>query len=160
MQYVYEFWQEISERKVPLAAVLTGVSLFILLYAAVWSVRVVRMAKKRKRREKMRRAEKERRLEYTLPQKGNGYIRERLQSSLQVELGKESKQARVRLGYACALLGKLQGAPLTIAERLQAADMAETFALCRGKEVWTAEELRRLNDLCGALLKLSAKYAV
>ena len=65
MRYVCEFWQEISERKVPLAAVLTGVSLFILLYATVWSVRVVRMAKKRKRREKMRRAEKERRLEYT-----------------------------------------------------------------------------------------------
>ena len=160
MRYVYEFWKRITEKSVPLAAVLTGISLFSFLSAALWLARAVRMARRKRKQEEMRRAEKERRLEYTLPQKGNGYIRERLQSSLQVEVGKESKQARVRLGYACALLGKVQGAPLTIAERLQAADMAEVFALCRGKEVWTAEELRRLNDLCGALLKLSAKYAV
>ena len=63
-------------------------------------------------------------------------------------------------GYARALLGKLRGAPLSVAERLQAEEMSKVIALYRGKENWTVEEVRGLNDLCAALLKLSAKYAV
>ena len=161
MQYVYDFWQGITENTVPLAAVFTCVSFILAFCVAMYFVHAMVALKKRKRREKLRRAEVERRLQYTLPQRDNAYIRARLQSSLQVETDdSEVKQVRVRLGYAWALLGKLRGAPLSIAERLQAEEMNKAFALYRRKESWTAEEVRGLNDLCAALLKLSAKYAV
>lgn len=110
---------------------------------------------------KKNRAEIARRVQYTLPQRENGYVRERLNTALHISDGHDcAKQAHVRLGYARVLLGKVKAAPLTVAERLQTEEMDKTFALYRGKSLWTAEELRSLNDLCAALLKLSAKYAV
>jgi hypothetical protein len=100
-------------------------------------------------------------VQYTLPQRENGYIRERLNTALHISEGQDcAKQARVRLGYARILLGKVKAAPLSVAERLQTEEMDKAFALYRGKTLWTAEELRGLNDLCSVLLKLSAKYAV
>ena len=160
MRYVYEFWQGITESMVPLALVLSWISLFLVFYAVACSIRAGFARRKRKRIERIERAELERRLQYALPQRENEYIRARLQTSLRVEGAEESRQAHVRLGYARALLGKVRGAPLTVAERLQTEEMGKTLALYRGKEAWTAEELRGLNDLCAVLLKLSAKYAV
>ena len=71
-----------------------------------------------------------------------------------------ARQVRVRLGYAWILLGKVNAAPLTVAERLQAEEMEKALALYRGKSEWTAWEVRGVNDTCAALLKLAAKYAV
>ena len=160
MRYIYEFWQGITESMVPLALVLSWMSLFLVFYAVACAIRTVLARRKRKRTERIERAEMERRLQYALPQRENAYIRARLQTSLRVEGAEESRQAHVRLGYARALLGKVRGAPLTVAERLQTEEMGKELALYRGKEIWTAEELRGLNDLCAVLLKLSAKYAV
>ena len=110
---------------------------------------------------KKSRAEIARAVQYTLPQRENGYIRERLNTSLHIADGQDcAKQAHARLGYARVLLGKVKAAPLSVAERLQTEEMSKTFALYRGKSLWTVEELRDLNDLCAALLKLSAKYSV
>ena len=58
------------------------------------------------------------------------------------------------------MLGKVKAAPLTIAERLQTDEMMKVFTLYQGKEEWSVEEVRSLNELCAQLLKLSAKYAV
>ncbi len=140
-----------------LTAFLGGGMVFILCMIVRW----ICVARQRKRRERQRCMEEKRKLQYALPRWDNGYIRTRLQNSLKVEeIGEEGRQVRVHLGYARVLLGKIKEAPLTIADRLQAEEMCKTFALYRGKECWTASELRGLNDLCSALLKLSAKYAV
>ena len=143
-------------------AALVGISLlvtlagglYLLLYGGL-SIRKAVSARKK------RRAEIARQLQYTLPQRENGYVRERLNTALHVQETEETaKNANVRLGYARVLLNKVKAAPLTVAERLQTEEMGKTFTLYRGKDCWTAEELRGLNDLCAVLLKLSAKYAV
>ena len=128
--------------------------LYLLLYGSLSIKKAVITRKKR-------RAEIARRLQYTLPQRENAYVRERLNTALHVqESSVASKTANVRLGYARVLLNKVKAAPLTVAERLQTEEMGMTFTLYRGKHSWTAEELRGLNDLCAVLLKLSAKYTV
>ena len=161
MRYVYDFWQGMTTKLVPLAVVLTWVSILLTVYFALTLIRRTIARGKRKRKERLARAEIARRMEYTLPQSENEYVRMRLQSALRVEkTDEEGRWARVRLGYARVLLGKVKGAPLSVAERLQAEEMGKTLALYRGKEIWTAEELRGLNEVCATLLKLSAKYAV
>ena len=140
-----------------LTAFLGGGMVFVLCILVRW----VCLVRQRKRRERQRNMEVERQVQYTLPRWDNGYIRTRLQNSLKVEnMDEEGRHVRVRLGYARILLGKIKDAPLTIADRLQVEEMGKAFALYREKECWTASELRGLNDLCSALLKLSAKYAV
>ena len=161
MQYVYDFWQGITENTVPLAAVFTCVSFILAFCVAMYFVHAMVALQKRKRREKLRCSEVERRLQYTLPQRENMYVRERLDTALQVQSGEENeKKMKVRLGYARALLYKVQAAPLSTAERLQVEEMAKAFPLYREKETWTAEEVRGVNEWCAALLKLSAKYTV
>lgn len=133
---------------------LLGGILYLMLFSAL-TFRKTALERKR------RRAEISRRLQYTLPDRHNGYIRERLNTTLHVEEREgEEKRVALRLGYACALLCKVQAAPLTVAERLQTEEIGKMFALYKGKECFKIEELRILNDVCATLLKLSAKYAV
>ena len=111
---------------------------------------------------RQRRAEIARRVQYTLPQRENTYIRTRLNTALHFsDTGEEEKiQTSVRLGYARILLTKVQAAPLTVAERLQVEEMGKIFTLYKGKEEWTVKEVNGVNNLCARLLKLSAKYVV
>lgn len=121
-----------------------------------------------RQRIKRRRAEREeirRRLQYTLPDKENTFVRARLNTVLQVpqtptDYKKTAGGEPVRLTYARKLLAKLLEAPLSAAERLQAEDIGKTFALYLKKETWDNADLRGINDTFSALLKLSAKYAV
>jgi hypothetical protein len=161
MRKVYDFWQGFMQERVPMSFILVWSGVVLAFCAGVWMTVAVVNAQKRKYHEGMERAEIVRRLQYTLPQKDNGYIRERLQNSLKIEdVEIERRKVCVRLGYARALLGKVKAAPLTIAERMQADEMDGIFTLYRAKECWTVAELRSFNDVCAALLKLSAKYAV
>ena len=161
MRNVYDFWQILMKEEVPLLCVLALSGIILAFCAGVWLTAKVVGRRRRKYRERLGHAEVERRMQYTLPQKDNGYIRERLQNELKVKgMGEELKNVYVRVGYARVLLGKVKAAPLTIAERLQTDEMSEKLTLYRGKEGWTVEEVRGFNDLCAALLKLSAKYAV
>ena len=136
-----------------------GGLIYLVLFCTL-SVRR-RVLERRKRRQEIRR-----RIQYTLPQRDNSYIRARLHTALNCEenalnadmgVGKEEK---VCLQYVQELLCKVKESPLSMAERLQVEEMSKTFALYDGKECWTTEEQRGVNDLCGALVKLSAKYAV
>ena len=161
MQKVYDFWQGLMRERVPVAFILVWSGVVLAFCAGVCLTVAVVNEQRRKHREKMERAEIKRRLQYTLPQKDNGYVRERLQNNLKVEgVDMEMRKVAVRMGYARALLGKVKAAPLTIAERLQTEEMGDVFTLYREKERWSAEEQRHFNDVCAALLKLSAKYAV
>ena len=147
---------------VSLSALLIVGGAFYLLLFCLLSLR--RMIRERKRR----RMEIRRRLQYTLPDRENSYVRTRLNTTLQVpkigvnadmDIAKLDKNT-VKLGYARQLLGKVREAPLSPAERLQAEEMEKAFALYFHKDGWTKEELQTINEICASILKLSAKYAV
>lgn len=105
-----------------------------------------------------------RRVEFTLPERENSYVRARLHTALRTDGLQNTQEAReeftVCLGYARELLAKVKGAPLSQAERLELEELEKLFALYFCKPKWTAYELRTVNDGCSRLLKLSAKYAV
>ncbi len=129
-------------------------------------------------RRKKRRAEILRKVQYTLPDKENSYIRSRLNNALQGEnLQSKSKalnalehvvQERKEEGvkgafhadYAKKLLEKLQEAPLTKAERMEMQEISRLFSAYIKKSRWTVEDVRVLNDMFSYLLKISAKYAI
>ncbi len=115
--------------------------------------------KRRVAERRAKRAELKRRLQFTLPDRENAFVRARLNTVLkpEEEVGDEPP---LKLAYASALLKKLKEAPLSPAERLQASEMENAFSLYVQKEGWTAGDLRAVNDLCAALIKLSAKHAV
>ena len=120
-------------------------------------------------RRRKRRAEILRKVQYTLPEKENTYIRERLNTTLQVNMpaskaenspqevgNKESFQT----AYAKKLLMKIQEAPLTKAERLEMQEVSRLFSAYLRKSRWTVEDVRLINDMFSYLLKISAKYAL
>lgn len=115
------------------------------------------------KRKKLR-AEILRKVQYTLPEKENSYIRNRLQGvlneSARCENATEGKKESVRVDYAQRLLAKVQEAPLTKAERLEMEEVSKVFAMYLKKNRWTVEDVRTLNDLFAYLMKISAKYAI
>lgn len=103
-----------------------------------------------------------RRVEYTLPDRENSYVRARLSTSLRGDMGAEEERAEytVCLSYARELLAKLKAAPLTQAERLETDGLEGVFSLYFHKTKWSANDLRAVNGACARLIKLSAKYAI
>ena len=137
-------------------------SAFVLAVFAgmVYLLLISLLALRRSRIERIRRRKEiSRRLQYTLPQRENTYIRTRLNTALQV-VGESEVSLAVQLGYTHELLNRLWSAPLSVAERLQTEEIGKLLNLYKGKERWTAREVNGLNDVCATLLKLSAKYAV
>ena len=119
---------------------------------------------RRKQREEIAR-----RLLYTLPEKDNSYIRARLNTALKESENEtetrfleddEGQKALVRLEHVRKLLTKIKEAPLTKAERLESEEMTKLFAAYLGKSKWSSGDVRAVNELFSALLKLSAKYSV
>lgn len=139
---------------------LFGGTVYLLLFLLL-SIRAYLLKRKQLR------AEIARKLCYTLPDRENSYVRARLNTALYVPekelnatMGATDAKKLIKLSYAKQLLNKLHEAPLTQAERLQREEMNKAFLLYLDKEAWSAEDLRAVNELCAALLKLSAKYAV
>ena len=112
---------------------------------------------KRRAKRKQKRTETLRKMQYTLPQ--NEYVRSRLQTVL--EGAEEEKEKReCKLSYARRLLAKVKEAPLTVAEKLEAEELGKALALFVQRDRWTAEDMRRANDLFARILKLSGKYTI
>ncbi len=136
-------------------ACLSFLLLRTVLFLCVGGVLLLRAAKQRKHA-RIRAAKK---LEYTLPDERNEYVRERLQTALR-PMERESVGAPVRVRYAQNLLAQLKGSPLSPVERLDIEEMEKTLALYREEELWQGEELQSINEIFARLLKLSAKYDV
>lgn len=102
-----------------------------------------------------------RRVEYTLPDKENGYVRARLCTALRCDGDgeEEREEYSVCLSYARELLAKLKSAPLSQAERLEVEGLEGMFSVYFHKPKWSANDLRAVNCACSRLIKLSAKYA-
>lgn len=129
-----------------------GGALYLFLFCAL-SVRAIVAERKR------RRAELGRRLQFTLPDRENSYIRARLNTALQTGQD-EAVNGQINLAYARGLLAKIKEAPLSRAERLETDEMSKLMAFYIQKEKWSASDLSAVNDAFSRLLKLSAKYAV
>lgn len=111
---------------------------------------------------KEKRKEIERKLQYTLPDRDNSYLRERLSTVLRAEENSEG-EARfeaVRFLHARELLAKVKEAPLTRAERLETDEISNLIGLYLQKPRFSFEDVRVVNDTFSRLLKLSAKYSV
>ena len=132
------------------------------------SLQIALMIRNNIRMRKEARAEIERRIAYTLPERENTYVRSRLNTTLYVP-GKEvnadmgtaqGTQEPIKLDYARTLLNRLREAPLSGTERLQIEDLGKMLSIYLSKKKWTAKDARAVNDLCATLLKLSGKYNV
>lgn len=117
-------------------------------------------------RQRKRRNEILRKVQYALPEKDNSYIRERLNTVLQstptdkTQSQTISNKEAFQTAHAQKLLQKVQEAPLTKAERLEMEEVSRLFSAYLKKSRWTVEDVRLINDMFSYLLKISAKYAL
>ena len=122
------------------------------------------------KRRRERRREILRKLQYTLPDRDNAYVRARLNTALgsaalqEEERGQvcveEGKTENIRLEHVRKLLARLKEAPLTKAERLETEEMSKIFTAFLSKPQWTAADVRLVNEMFSCLLKMSAKYSI
>ena len=153
-----------------------GTSLIALL-AAISGVGYLTLAaslalQERRIKRKLARADIERRLQFTLPQKDNTFIRERLNTVLRAPEKEEKTDVlneaddgvgateNFRLSHARTLLAKLRETSLSAADRLETEEMSRLLATYMKKNRLTADDLRTINDTFVGILKLSAKYSV
>ena len=144
-------------------------ALFFLAYlglaAAFYGALLAVDAGKKKRRERRKNGEKiTREAYYTLPDKENEFLKERLRGELSSDAikrtGKSTDIRCVKTDYVNALARKLKKAPLSAADRLETERLCELIERYEQKGALRPDELRAFNDALSAVLKLSAKYVV
>jgi hypothetical protein len=151
-----------------LCAAFSGLCFLAATYYALMTCAL--MIRTQMQRRKKRRAEILRKVQYTLPDKDNTYIRTRLNTALnkanapvceaEKTVMEKGNKEDFHTTYAKKLLGKIQEAPLTKAERLEMEEVSRLFSAFMKKSRWTVEDVRLMNDMFAYLLKISAKYAV
>ena len=122
----------------------------------------------RDKREKFKQADRD--LKFTLPERENTFVRDRLKGSLrpQEENGEGTpanatallKDLDVRLEYTRKTISKLKASVLTPADRLEINRISKTVTFYALKNALSPSETRTLNDCFSRLLKLAVKYAV
>ncbi|MBQ8685651.1 MAG: hypothetical protein IJ514_05735 [Clostridia bacterium] len=117
----------------------------------------------KKRREA--RAKIERKLQFTLPDSENSFVRARLNTVLKPTDTEDGQQEtlpaqELKISYARQLLTRLKETQLSTADRLKTDELAGLISVYMSKDGWTANDLRALNDAFSGVLKLSAKYSV
>ncbi len=159
MTWLNDFMQAINEERASLF-VSCACLLLLLLREATAFFRWLFSLRARARAKKRARIQAARRLEYTLPDERNEYVRERLQTTLSTDEHKEETGAFVRVRYARRMLVLLKGSPLSPVERLDVEEMEKALALYDEDKRWSGEEMKAINEIFARLLKLSAKYEI
>lgn len=150
--WTMDFWKELIFQQTFWVGIIGGgIAILTLLFAGFVYAR-----KRTKKRAKL----EERQVEFTLPERGNTYVRARLHTALQTENSDGEEVRAVELAYARELLCRLKNAPLATAERLEIDEMGQALAVYGEKKTWSAYDLRAVNDCLGRLLRLSAKYTI
>ncbi len=127
---------------------------YLLFFACCKGAKRVRA--KRKEKERWNRE-----VQFTLPQRDNTLVRDRLHSALrEEEPPSEGEELQFRFAYATALLAKLRAQPLSVAERLETNELGKVLALYKEKERYLGEDIRLLGETFSRVLKLAAKYGV
>ena len=109
----------------------------------------------------------DRAVQFTLPDKENSFVRDRLKGPLKSEEGQKKqenftplKDMDIRLDYTRKTITKLKASSLTPADRLEVNRISKTVTFFALKNALSPSETRSLNDCFSRLLKLCAKYAV
>ncbi len=99
---------------------------------------------------------------FSLPDKENAFLQERLQTSLSQTppTNEYDLSTQLQLEYVRKNIIKLKGAKLSPADRLAVENYSRIVTAYMSAERLSTEELLGLNDTFSALLKMSAKYAV
>ena len=104
---------------------------------------------------------------FTLPDRENSFVRDRLRGPLTSEEERKQQTATVlmkdldvRLDYTKKTVAKLKSLELTPADRLEVNRISKTVAFYALKNALSPSETRALNDCFARLLKLTTKYAV
>lgn len=141
-----------------LGGAITAALIFAIVCVCVHAV------KKKKRLAKKRKEEMERDRAFTLPDRENEFIKERLKNHLkpQKEGQKEYKFSECvpSFDYTRGILSKLKAAPLSVADRLQTQGISRDVTHFAFQEKLSPEDVRVLNERLSDMIKLSAKYAV
>lgn len=101
-------------------------------------------------------------LQFTLPDKENAFIRERLQQALNTTDAENTQKAQTcfEFLYAQKLLVKISEKALNTPERLEILEMQKFFSAHLQQPTWNVNDVRAVNDCFSRILKLSAKYEV
>lgn len=163
MYKIFNFFQTLPQEQALFFMALGSLALSLFCFLCLGIMIILRIIKREKLR-KEERAKKARTLQFSLPQKDNEFIRERLLHVLNNEK-KDAEDTRyqekdLQITYAQTLLEKLVNAPLSAIERIETEETARLLKLTFSRGEWTAQELRMINDCFVTLLKTSAKYAV
>ena len=129
-------------------------SFFYLLLLAFLKIKETRRARREKRARESRQAM------FTLPDKENSFVRDRLNTSLHVEeevpdgtqREYDMDESKLRLNHVRDMLAKLKAAPLAPGDRLESEEISRLITLYATKNRLTAKEIRDLNDCLSAIL--------
>ena len=104
---------------------------------------------------------------FTLPDRENSFVRDRLRGELAPESENKTQSSAVlmkdlvaRLDYTRKTVAKLKALELTTADRLEVNRISKTVTFYALKNALTPSETRSLNDCFARLLKLTTKYAI
>ena len=125
---------------------------------------------KKKEKDRLRREknlQESRQAMFTLPDRENTFVRDRLNTSLQAAGEEKSEgeeydleESKLRLNHVREMLAKLKSAPLSPGDRLETEGISRLITLYATKNLLSAKEIRDLNDCLSAVLKMTAKYAL
>lgn len=158
----------------------------LCLYCMLYVLYLACMRAAEKRRAKKAKFEAMKyREEYVLPERGNGYVRDKLREAAlysrenaanggataggvreQCGINEEenindgAREANVEAEHAVSLLKKLRKAGLSVSDRLETESLAEKISNLSAKETLSADEIRELSDCFSQVLKMTAKYVV
>lgn len=111
-------------------------------------------------RRRLRGKEQVRETRLGLPPKGNGYLRERLETVLCNRDEGEAKRVQVETGYVDRVAARLKGLRLSTVDELRLDEVVRSIGVLTAKGALSAREQAELNVCLSAVLKLAAKYGV
>ncbi len=163
MPWLYEVIEEVRCVEVATLYGVYACLALLLLLSVIQLVRGICALSRRRKERRRRRLQAARKLEFTLPDERNEYVRSRLRTTLRAETPPKTvdkDSAGVRLRYAKKMLSLLKESPLSPVERLDVEEMDGVVALYKGRERWSSEDMKAVNEVFARLLKLSAKYEI
>ena len=166
LEKIKETFSALAENKTECAFFLAIVALclsLVLLIAVLFALCVYCKNRRKKRREL--RAEQGRKLLFTLPDKENTFLRDRLNSVLKppnLEEDRLNPQLHdgVQFLHVEGMLEKAFALPLSLGDRFTLEETAKLLKCLSLREDWSEKDLKIMNDCCLNALKIMAKYAV
>ena len=136
-------------------------ALSLCVYVLAWGLLASSLSAKQRRRIAWMRAKKEaKRTEYTLPDRENGYLRERLETVLSAPQSTETRPFDVATEYIKQTVAKLRAATLSAVDRMRLDEIVKAVAAYEMKGQLTGREQKELNVCLAEILKMAAKYGV